>query len=323
MKPRGFIDLHTHGIGSYDTRTADPRDILKMADLYGRAGTAAFVPTIYPGPLEEMRDNMEAVRKAMVVQKAKGKGQRAKTNSSPITHHSSLILGVHLEGPFLNPVRAGALDRDSFMGPSLSSLKKLIEGYEDLIRLITIAPEMSGALSIIGRCVSAGITVSMGHSDATYRQAEEGKRAGASCVTHLFNAMRPLHHREPGLAGFGLLDGDVYVEIIADGAHLHRKTLELIFSAKRSDRIILVSDSVRGAKPGGSPRYGKGGGLEGSGGVIGDSVRLLGGMGVPADAIAKIGARNPVRLLTKNNRSYKIGFPLTPPGKSEDKNVRR
>ena len=321
MKPQGFIDLHTHGIGRYDTRTADPRDILKMADLYGRAGTAAFVPTIYPGPLEEMRTNMEAVRKAILSQQSAVGSRKGEVRNRESTvrgqatadRRPATILGVHLEGPFLNPVRAGALDRDFFLGPSLSSLKKLIEGYEDLVRFITLAPEMPGALNVIGRCASAGITVGMGHSDATYRQAEEGKSAGASCVTHLFNAMRPLHHREPGLAGFGLLDRDVYVEIIADGAHLHRKTLELILSAKRIDRIILVSDSVRGAKPGGSPRYSTGGILEGSGGVIADSVRLLRVMGVPADGIAKIGGRNPLRLLTKNNRSYKIGFPLTPP----------
>ena len=99
----------------------------------------------------------------------------------------------------------------------------------------------------------------MGHSDATYRQAMEGKKAGATGITHLFNAMRPFHHREPGLAGLGLIDEDLYTEVIADGIHLHPKTIELIFSRKRLDRIILVSDSVKGGKKGKDAVYNKDG----------------------------------------------------------------
>jgi N-acetylglucosamine-6-phosphate deacetylase len=108
----------------------------------------------------------------------------------------------------------------------------VIDGYEDIIKIITIAPEIPGALKVIAQCSELGMKVNMGHSDATYQQAVEGKKAGATGVTHLFNAMRPFHHREPGLAGLGLIDEDLYIEVIADGVHLHPKTLELIFSRK-------------------------------------------------------------------------------------------
>ncbi|MEW6215203.1 MAG: hypothetical protein AB1478_08385 [Nitrospirota bacterium] len=288
----GFVDLHTHGIGRYDTRTTKPENILKMAELHGKAGVAAILPTIYSGPIDEMRKNMEAVRKAIQVQSSNppfppflkgGKG--------------GLILGVHLEGPFLNPVRCGALDKNSFLRPTISSLKNLIAGYEDIIKIITIASEMPGALKIIEKCVDFGIKVNMGHSDATYKEALEGKKVGATGITHIFNAMMPFHHREPGLAGLGLLDEDLYIEVIGDGVHLHPKTLELIFTIKRLDRIILVSDSVKGAKKGGGPIYNRKGILSGSGITITDFVKVLTEIGIPEAEIIEAGVDNPMRYI--------------------------
>lgn len=241
--PENLIDLHTHGIGKYDTKTENPDDILKMAKLYAKAGTTAFLPTIYSGTIREMRANMEAVRNTISIHNAAGK---------TLTKHisgqgSSLILGVHLEGPFLNPARCGAQDKKSLIKPAISHFERLIEGYEEIIKIMTIAPELPGALKVIERAASLGIKVNMGHSDATYGQALSGKKAGATGICHIFNAMRPFHHREPGIAGFGLHDDDVFIEVVADGVHLDPKTLSLIFRIKRADRIILVSDSVKGA----------------------------------------------------------------------------
>jgi len=229
--PENLIDLHTHGIGKYDTKTENPDDILRMAMLYAKAGTAAFLPTIYSGTIPQMRANMAAVSVAMGMQRA----------------GASMILGLHLEGPFLNPARCGAQDKKSLIKPAISHLEKLIEGYEGIIKIVTIAPEMPGALKVIERAVSLGIKVNMGHSDATCGQALSGKKAGATGISHIFNAMRPFHHREPGIAGFGLIDEDVFIEVIADGIHLDPKTLRLIFKIKRADRIIIVSDSIKGA----------------------------------------------------------------------------
>jgi N-acetylglucosamine-6-phosphate deacetylase len=130
----------------------------------------------------------------------------------------------------------------------------------------------------------------MGHSDATLRQALEAKRAGATGVTHLFNAMRPFHHREPGLAGLGLLDDDLYVEIIADGVHLSAEALELIFRVKPKERILLVSDSIKG------PMY-RGGVLQGGKTGLDGARRVLGGIGISGARIAMASRENPRRYM--------------------------
>ena len=236
-----------------------------------------------------MRSNLGAVRRAIEMQK--------RSDTSPAIQPSAFILGVHLEGPFLNPERCGSLDKKIFLKPGLSALKKVIAGYEDIIKIITIAPEIPGALKVIEKCSDLGIKVNMGHSDATYRQAVEGKKAGATGITHLFNAMRPFHHREPGLAGLGLIDEDLYVEVIADGVHLHPKTLELIFSRKRLDRIILVSDSVKAGKTRKGAVYNRDGVLAGSAITIDGVVRRLRSVGIPDAEIIEASTDNPARYI--------------------------
>ncbi|MBI4685244.1 MAG: hypothetical protein HY755_08590 [Nitrospirae bacterium] len=323
MKTKGFIDLHTHGIGRCDTRTGDHEDILKMAELYGRKGTSAILPTIYPASINVMRKNMEAVRRAREMQDSEYRmhppqsplnkgGIKGGYCASCIMRHASCILGVHLEGPFLNPLRCGALNKNSFIMPSVSSLRRLVDGYEDFVKIITIAPEMKGALKVIERCAAIGIKVNMGHSDATCNEAIDGKKAGATGITHIFNAMRPFHHREPGLAGFGLIDENLYVEVIADGIHLHPKTIELVFATKRLDRIIIVSDSVKsnppipplakGGKGGfsgkkGMPIYNEKGILAGNGMTISDTVKALKGIGIPEAEIIEAAVDNPRRYI--------------------------
>jgi len=161
---KNLIDLHTHGIGKYDTKTENPDDILKMAMLYAKAGTASFLPTIYSGTIPQMRANMEAVRAAIEIQNAEGKTLTRYRSRRGM----SLILGIHLEGPFLNPARCGAQDKKSLIKPTISHLERLIKDYEEIIKIMTIAPEMPGALKVIEKAVSLGIKVNMGHSDATY-----------------------------------------------------------------------------------------------------------------------------------------------------------
>lgn len=278
---QGFIDLHVHGAGKFDTRTADPFQVMKIAEIHGQAGAGAILPTIYSAEIPEMRKEMEAVRNAMDM--LKGCDQAA------------AILGVHIEGPFLNPVRCGALDKNSFIKPAVTSLKKLITGFEDIIKIVTIAPEIPGALKIIAHCRELGIKVNMGHSDATYEEAVNGKEAGATGVTHLFNAMRPFHQRDPGLVGLGLIDEDLYIEVIADGFHLHLATLKVIFNSKRSDRIIIVSDSVKGT-PKKHPAVRKGM-LVGSGITLKDSSHILKNIGVPYSQITQAAIDNPKSYL--------------------------
>jgi N-acetylglucosamine-6-phosphate deacetylase len=293
MNLRGFVDLHTHGIGNYDTRTSRAEDILKMGELHYKTGTGAFLPTIYSGSLKMMRTNMEAVCRAMEMQQL-----------SPVTRYSSQILGLHLEGPFLNPLRCGALERESFLKPTLSSLKRLIEGYEEIIKIITISPELPGALGVIEKCSETGILVHMGHSDGTYAQSSAGKKAGAAGVTHIFNAMRPFHHREPGLVGLGLLDEDLFVEVIADGVHLSPETLKLILSIKKPGKIIIVSDSVKGARKKARPVITEQGVLAGSSATISCTLGILRSIGISEAEIKELCIANPLRHL--KNPSFSV-----------------
>ena len=288
--PENLIDLHTHGIGKYDTKTENPDDILKMAMLFAKAGTAAFLPTIYSGTIRQMRANMEAVRTAIRMQNTE---ERTLTRDRS-SRDMSLILGLHLEGPFLNPARCGAQEKKSLIKPTIADLERLIEGYEEIIKIITIAPEMPGALKVIERAVSLGIKVNMGHSDATYREALSGKKAGATGMSHIFNAMRPFHHREPGIAGFGLLDEDVFIEVVADGIHLDPKTLSLIFKIKRADRIILVSDSIKGAGVKKGPIKTSSGAIAGSAVTLSDALKNVEDAG--GDAL-KSASENPLNYL--------------------------
>jgi N-acetylglucosamine-6-phosphate deacetylase len=223
---------------------------------------------------------MAAVRRAMTSQRS-----------------GAAILGVHLEGPFLNAERAGSLDKNGFQDPSPKKLSALIDGFEDIIRIVTIAPELPGSLKLIETCRRKGFLVQMGHSDATYEQAEEGKHAGATGITHLFNAMRGFHHREPGLAGFGLMDDDLYVEIIADLAHLHPQSLKMVLDMKSPERFILVSDSVKGHGWGKGAIRGPGGVLEGSGVSLMDCMKNLVSLGVHQEWALQFASENPKRYL--------------------------
>ncbi len=231
-----IIDIHSHGVGGYDTKATSENAIQKIAELQGISGVSEIILSIYPSSIKEMRENMKTVRKAMELQNKKSKSREAK------------ILGIYLEGPFLNPSKCGSLSPASFIEPNLYNLEKLINGFEDIIKIITIAPELNNSLKLIKKASDKGIIVSMGHSEATYNEAEAGFRAGAKGITHIFNAMRGFHHREPGIAGFGIINQDIYIEIIADPYHIHLKTLEMIFKIKNNEKIIIVSDSVKETK---------------------------------------------------------------------------
>ncbi|HTG02233.1 MAG TPA: amidohydrolase family protein [Nitrospirota bacterium] len=275
-----FVDIHVHGAERYDTRTRRQDDILQIAAIHGRRGTGAIVPTIYPGAIDLMRAQMEAVRRAREAQR-----------------EGAAILGVNLEGPFLNPSHAGALDGKSFLEPSVEDFTKLVAGYEDIIRIMTIAPELPGALRLIELGRGKGFLMHMGHSDASFEQADEGKRAGATGITHLFNGMRGFHHREPGLAGFGIMDEEIRVEVIADMAHLHAQSLKMIFEMKSADKIILVSDAVSGPGWGSGPVRGPGGVLQGGGTALSDAVKNLLDLGIPLDRAIRCASDNPMKYL--------------------------
>lgn len=279
-----LIDIHTHGLDGFSSRSSLPDDFRAISVLHANGGTASFLPTLYPAPLADMRRSMAACAEAM-------------RNPDP---DGAEIIGMNIEGPFLNTKFAGALDPSYFLLPSAENLARLLDGFENLVRIITVAPELPGALAVIERCAELGIRVGMGHSGATYAEAAEGKQAGASGITHLFNAMRGMHHREPGLAGFGLTDPDVYVEIIADGIHVTRWMLDLVFRLKPLERIIAVSDSVEQGVTSadyGLPPKDMSGRLMGGAGPLGKSLEKLLAAGIGEKTARAIACDNPRRYL--------------------------
>jgi N-acetylglucosamine-6-phosphate deacetylase len=295
LKTMRIIDLHTHGIGGLDTSNSAPLQILKIAETEGNHGITDMLLSVYSGPMEAMRWHMMIIKKALERQRMESTGQSAR------------ILGIHLEGPFLNPLRCGALDPSHFLAATEENLRKIIEGFEDVIKVMTVAPECEGGLELIRRVSDLGIIVSMGHSDATCSEAEAGHLAGARGITHLFNAMRPLHHREPGLAGFGLMHPDIYVEIIADLHHLDPRTIDLVYQVKDPEKILIVSDSVKETKKSAtSSPFGSGAVTDGSGKLLGGSAtvieasRKLMDRGYDRETVLKCISENPERYLKRS-----------------------
>lgn len=224
---------------------------------------------------------MEAVKRAMDAQ-------------STYPYPSAKILGVHLEGPFLNRRKAGALKKEFFLDPNETTFEELTDGFKDIIKIVTIAPELKGAQSLIRKMAKMGILVSMGHSEATYLEAEEAYKNGARCITHIFNAMRAFHHREVGIAGFGLLKDEVFVEIIGDLEHLDIKTIELIFRLKDKNHIILVSDSTKETLL----EKNKKGKLKGGKKPLKTCVEMLINFGFAKDIVVGCVTTNPMRFLS-------------------------
>jgi N-acetylglucosamine-6-phosphate deacetylase len=220
----GFVDLHVHGGGgaSFDTGTADAADVAAAAHLaHGTTSMAASLVTDTPGRMAD------AVRElALLVDDGR-------------------LAGIHLEGPWLSPRRSGAHQPGALTHPTPSAVEELLTAGGGAVRMVTLAPELPGGLDAVCRLADAGVVVAIGHTDATYDEARAAIDAGARLGTHLFNAMRPLHHRDPGPVG-ALLDAPVEVELIADGVHLHPAVLRTVFAAKPG-RCILVTDAMAAA----------------------------------------------------------------------------
>jgi N-acetylglucosamine-6-phosphate deacetylase len=220
----GFIDLQINGAFG-DDFTADPETIWHVAEGLPRYGVTAFLPTIITSPLEQV-----------------AAGQRSVTEGEPVGFLGARPLGLHVEGPFLNPQKKGAHNPKYLRLPSLEA----VAGWsaETGVRLVTLAPELPGALEMIVALSDRGVLVSEGHSLATYDQAVAGFDAGARYGTHLFNAMPALGHRDPGLTGALLTDERATVGFIADGVHTHPSVIKLIWQTLGGARLNLVTDAM-------------------------------------------------------------------------------
>lgn len=225
----GFIDTHFHGYAGVDFTLARSDDALRVAQEVVRHGVTGFLASLVAAPRDVLLKALSELAAAIERQKP-GSGAR--------------ILGIHLEGPYLNPQMRGAMDPRFFREPSVAELSEYFEASRRHLKQITVAPELPGAIELIRRAVEMGVTVSLGHTDATYEEAVKAVLAGASKATHIFNQMRHFHHREPGVA-FALLEQpNVFIEVIADLVHLHPATVRLVASLAGPGRTVLITDAV-------------------------------------------------------------------------------
>lgn len=229
----GLIDLHVHGFGGFGPLDELPR----MAAALARAGTTAFQPTLFPARPQRLGQLCEQVSRAAL----------------ELGPKAARVLGLHLEGPFVNPERAGALPAADLAEPSVEGLRAILgpaTGAGRGIQTMTLAPELPGSADLVAELVRCGVRVSLGHSKAAAADARAATRAGASGATHLFNAMSPMHHREVGLAGFALIERALTAEIIGDLAHVGAEAFELALAARGPKGLALVSDALLGAGTG-------------------------------------------------------------------------
>lgn len=220
----GLVDIHFHGQGGLDVMAEDPEELLRLSERLGGQGVGGVLATFVSSPRRETVAALENVKRV------KGREKGAK------------ILGVHLEGPFLHPERKGAHNPRHLRPPDVREAKEWIAAGEGLVKLVTLAPELPGMPEVMRFLDRKGVRVSMGHTTADSGAALRGKKLGARSVTHLFNAMNGIHHREPGLAGFALLDREIYTELIADGVHVSDDVVRLVLRVRPPDRVILISD---------------------------------------------------------------------------------
>jgi len=223
----GYIDIHTHGGSGHDVIDGSTSDIIEIAKMYLKHGVTSFLPTTVSSSQDMIIKSLRSIKSA----------RNKKVGSN--------ILGVHLEGPFINKDMKGAQNPIHIGSQDIDFFNNIIEEANGLIKIITLAPEIKGIENIIKILKEKNIIISIGHSDATYYELMDAISLGASQVTHLFNAMNKLHHREPGIPGGALISKRLKVQIIGDGNHINPVIVKLILNTKGCDNVILISDSMR------------------------------------------------------------------------------
>lgn len=222
----GYIDLHVHGGGGGDFMDGDPEAVVAITTTHARYGTTGLLATTLTGPEEAILAAIRAVKAA--------------------PKRGAAVLGFHVEGPFINPKMKGAQDERYVRPASIAEIDRwLAEGGPDDRWQITIAPEIPGHLDAIRYLADKGFVVSAGHTECTYAQLKAAAEAGLSHITHLFNAMRGLHHREPGTVGGALTLPGLTAELIADGVHAHPASMRVAVTAGGAQRIMLITDAMR------------------------------------------------------------------------------
>jgi N-acetylglucosamine-6-phosphate deacetylase len=326
----GFIDVHIHGAVGVDVNSADADGLLRVAEFLASKGVTAWMPTLVPGPTEQYERAIAAINEAMRrqqeseyrLQSGFNDSEKSPTEVDTLNISGARILGVHYEGPFVNSEQCGALHREHFRTfktradldelPLIASQGLLAGGLRTrAVHMITVAPEIEGGVELIRELRQRGWVVSIGHTRATPEILDQAKSAGAQHMTHFMNAMSPLHHRAPGPVGWGLLNDDVSLDLIADGIHLDPTMLKVLLRAATPKRLALISDAIAATGQGdgdyeiwgekivvenGRTRNARGS-IAGSVITMLDAVKMMLSFGVSQCDVARMASLNPARLL--------------------------
>ncbi|HVB36843.1 MAG TPA: N-acetylglucosamine-6-phosphate deacetylase [Candidatus Acidoferrales bacterium] len=230
----GFVDIHIHGAGGHDVMSSTEEALSAVAKTVARHGTTSLVATTVTAPPDETRRCLEDIARFIA----------SPANTEAPATPTAEIVGIHLEGPFISLQRRGVHPPGAIAKPSIPLLDRYLEAAGGNVRILTLAPEIPGALELVEHGYARGIVVALGHTDATYEQAHTAIFRGARHAVHVFNAMRPFSHRETGVLGAVLTDDSVTAEIIADGVHVDDPAIRLLLAAKGPELVILVSDGT-------------------------------------------------------------------------------
>jgi N-acetylglucosamine-6-phosphate deacetylase len=226
----GMIDVHIHGVNGADTMDATTEALDTITQALPAEGTTSFLATT-------ITQEAKAIERAV-----KNAGEYVEKNQKP---GRAEVLGIHLEGPFLNSEKAGAQPLHAMQRPDIRVFEAWNKLAKGKIKLVTLAPEKEGGLDLIRYLTDRGVIASIGHSDATYQQVMEAVKCGATHITHLYNGMKGLHHREPGVVGAALLNEQLKTEVIADGYHVRPEMIQLAYQQKTDAGVILITDAMR------------------------------------------------------------------------------
>lgn len=301
----GFVDIHIHGAGGHDVMEGDAGPLAAVAETVARYGTTSVVATTVTAGVDETCRSVAGIARFIATQSGSG-------TQAPAAE----FVGIHFEGPFISTARRGVHPAGWIVPPSPETLQKFLAAAAGHARILTLAPEVPGALELIDAARQAGLVVGMGHTDATHAQAQAAIQRGARHAVHVFNAMRPFSHRETGVIGAILNSPDVTAEVIADGVHVDEPAIRLLLTAKGAERVVLVSDGTAATgMPDGKYQLGPfevtvaggvcrnaEGRLAGSTLTLDRALRNIVALGVPlADAVRML-TLNPARLLGLEKR---------------------
>jgi len=232
----GFFDIHMHGGAGLDVMRASVPELPRLGTFLARHGVTGYFPTTVAAPLDATYQALSRLADAIEAAQSPSVGVGDSVHARP--------LGIHLEGPFLSHKRRGVHPPEYLVEPTLKVFDELWQAARGHVRMMTIAPEIPGALEVIAEAARRGVCVSIGHSDADMPAAKNGIAAGARHATHTFNAMRPLDHREPGILGEVLSDDHITADLIADGIHVSPAVVKVFLQAKGSERAVLITDAI-------------------------------------------------------------------------------